>query len=242
MTYRTRNIIMASGLALLAVVFMLLYVSKSRNDSNIGKKLISVFVAGHDIQQGTPGSSLNGNALVKKSIPKNAEVPGAIVSPQEVRGLVATQETLSGEQVTLRRFGPLGATGPRAQVQKQQRVVQLAGDADQVLDGTLQAGDRVDVVGSWNVPEGCSSCHRVHTIVTSALVLATSADLPSGNTTSTTKSVQLRLTGHQAERVLWMEKNGDWWLVLRPVLKPKNTPGVSNAGTIYTTARQGPGR
>jgi Flp pilus assembly protein CpaB len=228
MTYRTRNILMASGLAVLAAVFMLIYTSKAGEDSaaDVGK-LVSVLVAGHDIDQGTRGSTLGDGVLVEKRVPAKARVPGAITSPGEVRGLVATQETLSGEQVSVRRFGPLAATGPlpatgvRSQIRGYARVVQLAGNPNQVLDGTLDPGDRVDVLGSWT-PVSCSRCRVSSVIVRNALVLKTSGELGSGGSSSADAPVQLRLTDEEANVVFWMEEHGAWRLMLRPVLKPRN--------------------
>ena len=60
-------------------------------------------------------------------------------------------------------------------------------------------------------------------IVRNALVLGTSSNLPAGNSGSTEKSVQLRLTDAEANVVFWMQEHGAWWLMLRPVVKPRNT-------------------
>jgi Flp pilus assembly protein CpaB len=233
MTYRTRNILIASGLALVAVIFMIVYASKNKGGSTSGdvaKGLVSVLFAAHDIPQGTPGSTLQKGAFVKKRVPQNAVAAGPITKPNQVAGTVATQNILEGQQVTTRQFGPAAAAGVLARISGQFRVVQLAGDKNQILDGTLKPGDHVDVFASWNVPESCSTCHVSGPIVRNALVLATSSDLGSGQNDAV--PVQIRLTNAQADRVLWLEKNGDWWLVLRPVVKPKNTKGFTNAGSI----------
>lgn len=248
MTYRTRNILIASGLALLAIVFMFVYISKVRHQTDAGKALVGVFVAAHDIQEGTQGSGLVSGGLVEKRVPRKAVVPGAISSPTEVNGLIATQETLSGEQVTTRRFGPIAAAGVRAKITRQERVVQFAGNADQVLDGTLKPGDYVDIIGVWNVPESCTTCHVSRTVVRHVLVVNTSADLTtptSSNGVNTDVPVQLRLTDAQTERVLWLEKNGSWWLDLRPVVKPRDSrQGYDSARNVLTNGlnRKGPSR
>ena len=41
----------------------------------------------------------------------------------------------------------------RAQLTGSKRALELPGTKQQLLAGTLQDGDHVDVVGSWNVPE-----------------------------------------------------------------------------------------
>ncbi|HEX9416211.1 MAG TPA: Flp pilus assembly protein CpaB [Gaiellaceae bacterium] len=233
MSYRKRNIALASGLAVLAVVFMLIYTSKSKSSADVGKQLVGVLVAARDIPEGTPGSALQGDALVRKLVPRDAAVPGSITARSQVRGEVAIEETLAGEQVIARRFGPIAAQGVRSRIHRLERVVQLAGDANQVLDGTLKAGDRVDVVGSWALTGGtCTACNVSRTIVRGALVLGTSADL-AGSGSSTSVPVQLRLTDDEAARVFWMAKNGQWWLALRPVVDARSgSQGYDTSNSI----------
>jgi pilus assembly protein CpaB len=222
MSYRTRNIAIASGLALLAVVFMVVYVSKARDSGGeVGKGLVSVLFAAQDIQAGTPGATLQSGALVTKEVPQAAVSPDAISSPRTVTGQVATQDILAGQPVMTRQFGPIAAAGVRSRIERSQRVVQLSGDENQVLDGTLQPGDRVDVVGSWNVPEDCGNCHVSRVIASNVLVVATSAEIGASDQ-SGEAPVQLRLTDGAVNRVFWMTKHGDWFLALRPVVKPRN--------------------
>jgi len=244
MTQRKRNVVVASGLALLALVFMLIYISQARSSSDENlKKSVAVLIASHDITAGTLGSSLATGALVEKRIPQSVAVPESIKTPAAVRGQIVTQDILSGEQVTLRKFGPLQAAGVRVRIHGRDRVVQLTGDKDQVLDGTLKAGDHVDFVATWNTPENCGTCHVSRTIVRDALVLATSAEL--GGAGSAKPPVQLRLTDAQAERVFWMTRNGEWALVVRPVVKPRSShQGFDNARTILSSSlvRTGPSR
>jgi Flp pilus assembly protein CpaB len=246
MTYRTRNILTASGLALVAVVFIFLYMSKVRHQADVGKQLVSVFVAAHNIDEGTPGATLSNGGLVEKRVPRKAVVPGAISSPTQLVGQIATQSTLADEQVSTRRFGPLAESGVRSQVQKTERVFQIAGDPNQVLDGTLKDGDRVDIVASWTAPEGCSTCHVSRTIARNILVLKTSADLGTPSTTtngSTLVPVQLRLTDAQVEKMLWIAQYGKWQLDLRPVVKPDDSrQGYANSPNILRDGlrRNGP--
>src|SRR5215210_8541894 len=129
MTYRTRNIVLASGLAGLALVFMLVYASQDRGGgtTEIAKGVVSVLFAAQNIPQGTPGSTLDKAAFVEKRVPSDAVVPGSISSPRQIAGTVATQETLAGEPVTTRRFGPVAAAGVLAKIRGPQRVVQIAG-------------------------------------------------------------------------------------------------------------------
>jgi Flp pilus assembly protein CpaB len=238
MNYRTRNILTASALGLLAIVFVMMYISKVRDDEDVGKKLVSVLVAARDIQEGTPGSALQNGAFVKKRVPRKVAVPGWISAPSQVSGDVATQEILAGEQATTRKFSPLAAAGVRSRIHGYQRVVQLAGDPDQVLDGTLEPGDHVDVLGSWT-PVGCQNCRLAGVIVRNALVLKTSTDLTSNGSSSDHVPVQLRLTDEEANLVFWMEKNGAWWLMLRPVVMPRdNSLSYGTASSILKSLKR----
>jgi Flp pilus assembly protein CpaB len=223
MNYRTRNIVTASALGVLAIVLVMMYVSRVRNDEDVGKKLVSVLIAGRDIPEGTPGSALQSGALVKKRVPRKVVVPGWISAPSQVNSEVTTQDILAGEQVSTRKFSSLAATGVRSKIHGYGRVVQLAGDRNQVLDGTLNPGDRVDVLGAWK-PIGCD-CRVSGVVVRDALVLATATDLPSRDSSSgdDKASVQLRLTDLEATVVFLLEKHGAWWLALRPVVKPRDT-------------------
>ena len=54
----------------------------------------------------------------------------------------------AGEQVTLRRFSDVAAQGIRSQLKGTLRAVQIAGDPNQLLAGTLKAGDHVDLVAN----------------------------------------------------------------------------------------------
>ncbi|MBA3716884.1 MAG: hypothetical protein H0W87_01480 [Actinobacteria bacterium] len=239
MSYRTRNVTIASGLALLAVVFMVVYVSKARNSggTDLGTGVISVLFAARDIHAGTPGSTLQDGAFVTKQVPQGAAVPDSISSPKSVAGQVATQDILVGQPLTTRKFGPIAAAGVRSRIEGTQRVVQLSGDKNQVLDGTLQVGDRVDIVGTWNVPENCGSCHVSRVIASNVLVVGTSAELGAASQQDQA-SIQLRLSDAETSQVFWMSKNGAWWLALRPVVKPRNgRPGVQNSASILRGAR-----
>lgn len=239
MSYRTRNIAIASGLALLAIVFMVVYVSKARHSSDaadVGKGVVSVLFAAQDISAGTPGTDLQSGAFVTRTVPQSAVVPNAVTSPSALRGEVATQDILKGEPVSGQKFGPMAAAGVRSRISGTERVVQLAGDKNQILDGTLKPGDRVDILGTWNVPENCGSCHVTRVIVPNVLVVATSSELGSGSDQSQIP-LQLRLTATQASRVFWMSKNGAWWLMLRPVVKPRSGGAGAESSRTLLGAR-----
>ena len=93
------------------------------------------------------------------------------------------------------------------------RIVQLPGDANQLLAGTLKQGNRVDVVGSWKYPETGAEPRQRHPASQPARRVD-SVEAQHGRRQRT--SVELRVTTAQAQRLFWLEKNADWSLLLRP--------------------------
>jgi pilus assembly protein CpaB len=216
-SYRTRNILVASALALLAVVLTLVYVSHARSTSStVGTAPMQVLVASRDIPIGTSGRALAGSGwLITKSF-QRADVPsGAVTSMAQLASLVAIQPTYAGEQLLARRFGTTQDEGVLSVLRGTYRIVQLPGDANQILAGTVKVGNRVDVVGSVKVPENGTS--HVSTIVLRNLLVVSASTKGSG--VGDPGSIQLRVTTKQAQRLFWLEKNGDWSLLLRPSTK-----------------------
>ena len=71
-----------------------------------------------------------------------------MTSPAQIKGLYLTQPVYAGEQLSLKRFALPSEQGVRAKLTGTQRALQVPGTTDQLLVGTLLAGDRVDVVAS----------------------------------------------------------------------------------------------
>src|SRR5205823_7405557 len=152
MTYRIRNVAIAIGLALVAMLLTLFYVVNYRRTVQHSQATVQVYVAAHNIAAGTAGTEIaHGHALKVASVPRRSVVPGAISDPNQVASLVLTQPLYTGEQVTLRRFSDVKAEGVIGQLKGNQRAVQVPGDPTQILAGTLKAGDHVDLVANLSV-------------------------------------------------------------------------------------------
>src|SRR5215510_2043952 len=155
MNYRVKNIGIAVALAALAAILTSVYVVNYKRHVQNGENKVPVFVAAKDIPAGTSGAEIIDQHLLKKvTVPKKAIVAGAISSPDELSQYIATQDVYEGEQVTTRRFAPPREQGIRAQIKGTQRAYQVEGDPNQLMAGTLKAGDHVDVVATWQVKIG----------------------------------------------------------------------------------------
>jgi pilus assembly protein CpaB len=238
MTYRLRNIAIAVALAVLAAMIVSFYVKQQKEDLQRGQTLTAVYVAKEDIPSGTAGADV-ADMLTRVEVAKDAVAPGAIVRPEDLEGKVATERIYANEQVTLLRFANPTEQGVRSQLTGTLRAIQVPGDEHQLLAGTLRDGDRVDVVGSWNVPESAKN-HFSRTILRDILVVqaaVTSEVSKRLNADNEDKFVMLALTDAQAQKLFWIMKNGDWSLELRPTKDPADSP--ESAEKDYTLLADG---
>jgi pilus assembly protein CpaB len=248
MNYRAKNIGIAVGLAALAAILTSVYVVNYKRHVQNGEEKVTVLVAAKDIPAGTSGADIMDQKLLREqTVLRKGIVAGAISRPEDLAEYVATQDVYEGEQVSTRRFAPPSEQGIRAQIKGAQRAYQLPGDANQLLAGTVQAGDHVDVVGTWGT--GADNDIIVSRVVLRDLLVLRA---PEGESTGTvtsgsqgTESIQLRVTDAQAQKLIWIQKNGvddgeAYYLALRP---PANS--LDSANTIQnsvTMLTDGPGR
>jgi Flp pilus assembly protein CpaB len=235
-TNRLWHVAAAVGLGIVALTLTSFYVTNYKRHVQNGEAKVTVLVATKDIPADTAGADiLSKHLLGTETVARRAVVPGAISSPQQIKDLIATQPVYAGEQVTARRFGTPSQRGVRAQIAGNQRAFQLPGDATQLLAGTLREGDHVDVVASWNYPEGGQQ-HVSRVVLRGLLVLAAPAPPAQGSGLSSASqafSTQLALTDAQSQKLEWTLVNAQWRLVLRAPSGSADSPGsVDTGGTL----------
>jgi len=231
---RLRNVLIAVALAGFAGMLTLFYVSSYKANVQESEKSVDVLVAQKDIPPGTPGDeALKDKLVVVRQVEKNAVVPGSFTEPAQIEDLLTTDRVYAGEQITATRFRPEAQRGPRAELKGTMRAVQVPGDVNQLLAGTLAQGDRVDVVADidYKVLAGGRDAERTATrvILRDILVLK----VPSGDAVSSLTdgsqdetSVQLALTDTQAQKLYYALHNDEegFWLVLRPPVRSADSP------------------
>lgn len=235
--YRLRNTLIAGALALVGALLVFVYVVSYRKNVQNGAGLATVFVAARDIPAGTDGASAAGGGyLHRESVLRRNVISGAISNPAQISQLAAGETILAGEQITVRQFHPLVQQGVLANISGTLRAMSIPGDSNQLLVGIMKEGDHVDVLAnikySLRPPAGSSAAaggdlNRVATrvILRNLLVLRAPATSSGGiGSAATDKSVTLALSDSQAQKLLFAVKNGDWWLALRPVAKPADSP------------------
>jgi Flp pilus assembly protein CpaB len=239
MTYRIRNVVVAVGLALLAMMLTLFYVTNYKRSVQRDASSVQVYVAAKDIQAGTAGTDLVKRKDLKvESVPRSAVVPGAISNPDQLGNLVLSAPLYEGEQVSLRRFDDAAAQGIRAQLKGTMRAVEVPGDPNQLLAGTLAAGDHVDLVA--NLRTGTDSTASATRIVLRDLTVLTAPSdsaLSKASSNSNNTSAILAVSDTQVQRLFFVLKNGDWTLELRPVVDA--TDSRERLETLDTVLREG---
>jgi pilus assembly protein CpaB len=237
MTYRVRNIGIAIALAIVAALLTTFYVTNYKRNVQQGEEMVPVYVAAKNIEIGTPGAELANDKLLKvEHVPRRSVVRGAISKPEEISESVAVEGIYAGEQISTNRFRAAEEQGIRAQLKGNLRAIQVPGGEGELLVGTLQTGDRVDVVGTWLFPE-TSQNHVSRVILRDLLVLhapeTNQLQSKIGNDPNSPFQVMLAMTDAQAQKFWWIVQNGEWSLQLRPVTDPADTPdSFENSGSL----------
>ncbi len=252
MTYRLRNLGLAIALAAVAVLLVFYYVSQERGRLQQDQELVAVWVAAKDIPEGTSGAELDASGfLTPVEVERGQVTPGALLDPADVSSKVVANPIYKGEQVSQLRFRSEAEKGIRAQLTGNLRALQVPGTEHQLLAGTLQEGDRVDVVATINykfvnfgpAPEGTSNeeltASRV--VLRDLLVLrapvkqTTTSKISEGANQGKNLAVMLAVTDAQAQKLAFVTRSDgpEWTLELRPPLDASDSPeSVETVGTI----------
>jgi pilus assembly protein CpaB len=244
MTYRLRNITIAIALALVAALLTSFYVSNYQRNVRADETNVVIYTASRDIPAGTTGESAVKQGMLKKAeIVRRSVVPGSISNPDQLSGLVATEQIYAGEQITSRRFAAPSERGIHAQLTGPQRGIAVAGDKQQLLAGVLRDGDRVDLVGTFPVPEG-SQIHFSRIVLRDVEVLRAPAGgggTAESITTDDGYAVILKVTDTQVQKLHWIYSSAkEWHLELRPPTDAADSP--ENLESWYSILREGVNR
>jgi Flp pilus assembly protein CpaB len=248
MNYRVKNVVLSVGLAALAALLVTFYVTNYKRSVQTAEENVTVYVATAKLEEGMTGASVAERKLFRtEDVPRRSVVPGSISTPDDISDLVVAETVYAGEQISTQRFRTLQEQGIRAELTGNVRAIQISGTADQVLAGTLERGDRVDVVSNikYNVEQIAKSSGETHgqtdrvatrVVLRDLLVLQAtppteleSQVAPTGGSAS----VQLALTDAQAQKLFFVVQNGAWTLQLRPVVDAADSPeGVETLESV----------
>ena len=228
---RARNVIIAVALAAFAGLLTLFYVSNYKRNVQQAEENVTVLVAVQDIPAGTPGDEVVKKNLVEpRELAQKSVVPGTFSEPSQIRKLISVDRIYAGEQIAATRFKPQAQRGIRAELKGTMRAIQVPGDPNQLLRGTLRDGDHVDVVASvkFKVKIGDDELERTGTRVVLRDILVLTAPGGGGaggiSEDDDSLSVQLAISDTQAQKLFYVMKNAQWTLALRPPVKSADSP------------------
>jgi Flp pilus assembly protein CpaB len=236
---RGGTVALGGAAAVMAAFVLLLYLNQYRSSVSADSEPVTVLVARTLIEKGMPGDVVGLKRLFQSDeAPKSQVKDGAITDPSTLRGRVAVEDIYPGQQLTVADFaGTTDAIG--AKLAGKHRAIAVPLDAARGLVGRIEPGDRVDVLGGFNVlgnTAGGQGRPVVKVMMQDALVLDAPAQTGAGLAAANQMAnVVLRVNRDQATEIAWAVDNGKIWLVLRPRAgAPPTKPGVATAESVLT--------
>jgi Flp pilus assembly protein CpaB len=219
MNYSVRNIVIAGGLAAVAIIAVLLYTSNVRDKARQDTARVQVLVAAKDIPAGTTGKQvIDQHLLVPKAIVQSDQVPGALTTTAGLDNLVVSQTIYHAQQVPSAIFESPLTTGTSLQIRATERAISVPVNTDSGLIGTLHDGDHVDILLAYKGDNGGPSFTRP--LLRNVLVLtAPAAKANDGH-------VLLKLSDVDATKLLYAQQFQTVWMVERPKTQAQDSPAA----------------
>jgi Flp pilus assembly protein CpaB len=214
------SVIAAVATAALAGLIIMVFLNQYRDNVNKDGVPTPVLVASQLIEQGASGDSVGAEGLFKsEDVPRDQLKSGAVTDAATLKGKIATDDILPGQQLTAADFKPAG----RSVVTKlgaDERGMKNSLDAAHGMIGEIRKGDRVDVLSGFLVDSTIGRPRPIlRTLMQNVLVLDAPAKAASsgvGGNSGKPKEVTLRVSAKQAPKLAFASDNGKVWLVLRP--------------------------
>lgn len=168
----TKTLWIAVGSAIFAVFLLYSWIQEKNKEmtDKFGKRS-GVVVAKKDINEMYP---LDETAVEIVEVPEEYIAPQAVTDPAELRGYVALNPIMKGEQILKTKISKPGAlTGLSFQVSPGKRAVTIPVDEMRGVARLLKPGDRVDLIASVVSGVGQAQKRETKVLMQNAVVLAT---------------------------------------------------------------------
>jgi Flp pilus assembly protein CpaB len=134
---RSGTLALASGVAVIAAIVLVAFLSEYRDSVKGGAAPASALVAGSLIPKGTAGDVVIGEGLSKPTtVPGDELEDGALADTAPIAGMVAVRDIYPGEQITAAHFAAEG-DAVRGKLTGDQRAVSVPVDTAHGLIGQL---------------------------------------------------------------------------------------------------------
>jgi Flp pilus assembly protein CpaB len=236
------TVAVAGGAAVLAGIFIIVYLNRYRHSVKAQGAPVTVLVAKRLIPKGTSGAAAIQAGLFSRTTIRQSQLrDGAFSDAASIRGRVATTDVYTGQQLTAGDF-KASAKSMATTLSGAQRVIDVPLDAAHGLISHVQPGDRVDVFVGFNVqsPNG-GTAYPVDKLLAQNVVVADVAKSSSGGvagSAANSSNVSLRVTDRQAQEIAFASDNGKVWLALRPPTGATEAPhGMVTVDTVLLGVR-----
>jgi Flp pilus assembly protein CpaB len=238
MSTRAGTIAVAGGAALLAGIFIVVYLNRYRHTIKAQGAPVTVLVAKRLIPKGTTSAALTTTYYDRTTIRQSQLLNGAFSDVASLRGRVAARDVLAGQQLTSADFTTT-ASSMASDLRGNQRAIDVPLDSAHGMIGHVQAGDRVDVFVGFNVQAPNSGVsYPVSRLLAQGVEVIEVAEKKGGlGNANQATNVSLQVNDRQAAEIAYAVDNGKIWLVLRPPTgAPRIRSGLVNAATILLGA------
>jgi Flp pilus assembly protein CpaB len=210
---RQGALLLAFLCAVAAAGLVLVALTHYRRNLVSTNKQATVLVAAGEIKKGTSGEAIGARRLYKAAPVLSTQLTaGALSDPGLLAGKIAQTDILPGQQLTVADF--TAVAGVVGQLQPGQRAVSISIDEAHGDTDVVQAGDRVDLYGSF----AQNGNQVLSLLVPNALVIKPSGAAPatSGGTAVTGTSMVFAVSSAQAALIAFTSDNAKLWVLLRP--------------------------
>lgn len=169
------SIVIPLVLAGLGVFLVIQYLQTKEEEMGLSAELVPVIVANADI----PAYTKLDRAMIQFiEVPKKFVQPSSLQDPAKLDKRVSLIPILKGEQILTTMLSGVGqSAGLALQIRKGFRAVSVGIDAISGVSGLLQAGDKVDVLGTFDLTKDAKLEKRTFTVLQNIPVLAVGQDL-----------------------------------------------------------------
>jgi Flp pilus assembly protein CpaB len=232
MNYSIRNLVIAGGLAIVAIAAVLIYTSNVQQAAKEGQARVKVYTARVDVPAGTPAKDILARGdLIQKEVVQDDQLPGVLISTAGLTDTVLKQDLYTGQQVASAVFVPASEAASTVAIRGTMRAVGVDVKTSNGLVGTLHDGDHVDIYAQI----GSGNQRIVRKVLTNVVVLK--AQIGQKDTTAVNGDAHLlfALSDRDSQKILWLADNGDnnFWLAQRPQENALNSaPTVETLQTV----------
>jgi Flp pilus assembly protein CpaB len=232
MNYSIRNLVIAGGLAIVAIAAVLIYTSNVQQAAKEGQARIKVYTARVDVPAGTPAKDILARGdLIQKEVVQDDQLPGVLISTAGLTDTVLKQDLYTGQQVASAVFVPASEAASTVAIRGTMRAVGVDVKTSNGLVGTLHDGDHVDIYAQI----GSGNQRIVRKVLTNVVVLKAQIGEKDSTAVNGDAHLLFALSDRDSQKILWLADNGDnnFWLAQRPQENALNSaPTVETLQTV----------